>query len=96
MATSVSRLPPKDTRLAVTLGEQRCSLESPVVPPSGCRWHCTSLSEVRLRQSGTLGWECWVSGLVGSRLVVGGDQEGIRGHGLDLLPLPELGHRVIF
>lgn len=52
--------------------------------------------EVRLSQSGPLGWECWVSGLVGSRLEVGGDQEGIRGHGLDLLPLPELGHRVIF
>lgn len=31
-------------------------------------------------------WESWVSGLVGSRLVVCGDQGDIRGHGLALLP----------
>lgn len=40
--------------------------------------------------------EPWVSGLVGSKLAVCGDQEDIRGHGLAFLHLPELGYRVLF
>lgn len=45
-----------------------------------CRWDCIMLL-----------WECWVSSLVGSGFVVGGDQEGFRGQGLALLPLLSCG-----
>lgn len=44
-----------------------------------------------LLQSLILLWECWVSRLMGSKFVVGGDHEGIRKQDLALLPLLSCG-----
>lgn len=58
-ATSHSWLPPKDTAgLPRTLREQRCALESPVVPPSGRRWYCTQ-QLVGVHQSLALVSQTW-------------------------------------
>lgn len=62
-AASDSWLPPKVTAgLLGALREQSCALESPVVPPSGCRWYCTR-QQLGLHQSlaavGVIGSQIW-------------------------------------